>query len=328
MILVTGGTGFLGANLLLHLLENEVSVRAIYRSIDKIKKTETLFKIYNKSHLFEKIEWLEADILDIPLLEKAFQNVNYVYNCAGFISFNSKDEQKLRKINIEGTANIVNLCLDFNVKKIVHVSSIAALGDLKPHENIISETTEWNPEKSHSDYSITKYGGEMEVWRAHQEGLKVVVVNPGVILGNYQMAQIWTEGSGEIFNFVKKENAFFTKGGSGFIAVNDVVKIMHQLMLSEIVGERFCLVSQNTTFQELNNTISEVLKVKKPRFYVQPWMTSLLWRLDWVNAKFFRKKRKLSQEMHQSLHTTQIFSNEKVKQVLGFGFALTLFENS
>jgi dihydroflavonol-4-reductase len=320
MILVTGGTGFLGANLLLHLLENEVNVRAIYRNVDKIKKTERLFEIFKKSHLFKKIEWLEADILDIPSLETAFQNIDYVYHCAGFISFNPNDEEKLRKINIEGTANIVNLSLDFNVKKICHVSSIAALGDLKPHENTISETTEWNPEKSHSDYAITKYGAEMEVWRAHQEGLKVVVVNPGVILGNDQMAQIWNEGSGEIFNYVKKENPFYTKGSTGFVAVLDVVKIMHQLMNSEIVGERFCIVAQNLTFQELNNAIADDLKVKKPTFHAKPWMTSLTWRLDLIKAKVFRKKRKLSREIHQSLHNTEVFSNEKIKQVLGFEF--------
>ncbi len=155
MILVTGGTGLVGAHLLLHLIENgEVKVRAIYRKSEHITKTKLLFDLYKKADLFSKIEWIEADILDIPSLEIAFQNIDYVYHCAACISFNPNDENQLRKVNIEGTANIVNFCIDKNVKKLCHVSSIAALGDLNQNQTIITEETEWNPEVLHSDYGF------------------------------------------------------------------------------------------------------------------------------------------------------------------------------
>ncbi len=209
MILVTGGTGLVGAHLLLHLLENgEQNLRAIYRKENQIQKTKSLFELYKKGNLFQQIEWFQADIIDIPSLEIAFQNVDYVYHCAAKISFNPSEEEELRKVNIEGTANIVNFCIDKKVKKLCHVSSIATLGDLGQNETIITEATEWNPEVLHSDYAISKYGGEMEVWRGHQEGLNVVIVNPGVIFG----PGFWNQGSGAFFTSIKKGIKFFKQG--------------------------------------------------------------------------------------------------------------------
>ena len=261
MILVTGGTGLEGAHLLLHLVEQGENVRAMYRSTTSIEKTKNLFSLYNKSHLFEKIEWMEADILDIPSLENAFQNIDFVYHCAALISFDPKDEEVIRKTNIEGTANIVNFCLAYKIKKMLFVSSIAALGDLNATETTISETTEWNPEKPHSDYAISKYGAEMEVWRGQQEGLNVLIVNPGVILGPGFPEQ----GSGALFSAVAKGLSFYTLGTTGFIAVTDVVETSNRLMKSEIQNERFTLIENNYSFQEILNCIADSLNVKRPK---------------------------------------------------------------
>ena len=150
MVLVTGGTGLVGAHLLLYLIENKENVRAIYRNLETIDKTKSLFSLYKKEYLFEKIEWIQGDITDVSSLEIAFENIEYVYHSAGMISFDPKDEDLLRKINIEGTANIVNFCIANGVKKLCFVSSTSALGDLKEGEIIITEETEWNPEKPHS----------------------------------------------------------------------------------------------------------------------------------------------------------------------------------
>jgi nucleoside-diphosphate-sugar epimerase len=299
MILVTGGTGLVGAHLLLHLAENEENIVAIYRNQKKIEKTKKLFSLYNKEHLFAKIQWIKADFLDIPSLEIAFENIEYVYHCAAQISFNPKDENLLRKVNIEGTANIVNFCIDKNIKKLCHVSSIAALGDLKETETILTEEIEWNPESLHSDYAITKYGAEMEVWRGQQEGLNVVIVNPGVIFGT----TLWKDGSGE----------FFTKGSTGYIGVFDVVKTMHLLMKSTVSGERFSLISENLSFEEIIFKIADKLNVKKPTFEVKPWMTSIAWRLDWLVSTVFRSKRKITKYGANSLHSKEIISNQKIK---------------
>src|SRR6476620_11680079 len=126
MVLITGATGLVGSHLALHLAENGESVRAIYRSLASLQKAKSLFALYRKESLFDKIEWVHADIIDIPSLYSAFENIEFVYHCAALVSFDPNDEKALRKTNIEGTANIVNFCLQFNVVKLCHVSSIAA----------------------------------------------------------------------------------------------------------------------------------------------------------------------------------------------------------
>ena len=316
MILVTGATGLLGAHLLLDLTIKGENVRAIYRNIETTEKTKSLFKLHQKEPLFHKIDWIKADILDIPSLEIAFENISYVYHCAAHISFDPKEENLLRKVNIEGTANIVNFCIDKKVKKLCHVSSIAALGDLTANETTIKETTEWNPELFHSDYAISKYGAEMEVWRGFQEGLPVVIVNPGVILGS----TIWATGSGVVFEKVKKGLSFYTKGQTGHVSVTDVVNAMTRLMQSTITGERFTLVSEHFTYEKIITLIAEKTGKKPPKTYVKPWLTSIAWKIDWFMATFFRKKRSLSKFAAQSIHTVDWYSNEKIKKTLTFEF--------
>jgi len=318
MILVTGGTGLVGAHLLLYLVKNEVAIRAICRNCISIEKTKSLFLQHNKEHLFSKIEWIEADIVDIPSLEKVFKNIDYVYHCAGFISFDPKDENSLRKTNIEGTANIVNFCIDYKVKKLCHVSSIAALGDIAQNETVVSETSEWNPEAYHSDYAISKYGAELEVWRGFQEGLEVVIVNPSVILGS----TIFDTGSGAIFAKVKKGLPFYTKGQTGYVCVNDVVKAMTLLMQSAISGERFALVAEHFTYEKIIKIIAEKTGSKPPKFYAKPWLTDIVWRIDWLLTTFLGKKRILSKYAASTLHSNDSYSNEKIKnpEISGLNF--------
>ncbi|MEO5776714.1 MAG: NAD-dependent epimerase/dehydratase family protein [Flavobacterium sp.] len=316
MILVTGGTGLVGAHLLLNLAENEVAIRAIYRQTDAIEKTKSLFQLYQKEHLFSRIDWVQADVIDVFSLTTAFRDIDYVYHCAGLISYDPNDEDLLRKVNIEGTANIVNFCVEFKIKKLCHVSSIAALGNLAPNENQITEETEWNPESLHSDYAISKHGAEMEIWRGQQEGLDVVVVNPGVIFG----AGFWNQGSGLFFSSIKNGFPFYTNGSTGYVGVTDVVKIMIQLMKSDIISERFTVVAENLTFKEVIFSIAEKLKAKKPTIEAKPWMTALAWRLDWLVSMIFRTKRKLSKYSANSLHSSDFISNKKIKNALNFEF--------
>jgi nucleoside-diphosphate-sugar epimerase len=316
MILVTGGTGLVGAHLLLHLVEQGENVRAIYRTTTSIEKTKNLFSIYRKSDLFEKIEWLEADILDITSLEIAFQNIEFVYHCAALISFDAKDEDAIRKTNIEGTANIVNFSLAYNIKKMLFVSSIAALGDPSTAETIISETTEWSPEKPHSDYAISKYGAEMDVWRGQQEGLHILIVNPGVILGPGFPEQ----GSGALFSAVAKGMPFYTLGTTGYVAVSDVVEMSVKLMASGIKNERFTLIENNYSFQEILNCIADSFNAKQPRWHATPFFMNLLWRVDWFLTVFFFKKRTLSRDNARAANSKSKYDNSKIKVVLKTDF--------
>jgi len=316
MVLVTGGTGLVGAHLLLHLVENGDAVRAIYRNTTSIQKTKYLFALYKKESLFEKIEWVQADITDIPSLEMVFENVEYVYHCAALISFDPTDEDLLRKTNIEGTANIVNFCIAKAVKKLCFLSSIAALGDLKNNEKIITEESEWNPEKQHSDYAISKYGAEMEIWRGQQEGLDTVIVNPGIIIGPGFLEQ----GSGKLFKRVANGLSFYTKGVTGFIAVPDVVRITIQLMKNEYSNERFTLIAENLIFRDLLNAIADFLNVKRPFMHASPLIMNLLYRIDWFISTVFRQKRKLDRSTAKASYARNQYSNEKIMRVLGVEF--------
>ncbi|MBP6181339.1 NAD-dependent epimerase/dehydratase family protein [Flavobacterium sp.] len=316
MILVTGGTGLVGAHLLLHLIESGENVRAIYRNTKSIEKTKKLFNLYKKPYLFDTIEWIQADITDIPALEKAFEGIDYVYHCAALISFDPKDEDLIRKINIEGTANIVNFSINNAVKKLCFISSIAALGDLTSQEKIITEETEWNPEKPHSDYAISKYGAEMEIWRGQQEGLPVIILNPGVIIG----PGFWEQGSGQLFMKVKKGLLFYTLGSTGFVAVTDVIRIATQLMKSGIHNERFTLIAKNVVFRDILNSIADSLLIKKPTIHAKPLFMEICWRIDWIVSTIFMQKRKLTRATAKASYSKNEYSNEKIITVLNTEF--------
>ena len=312
MVLVTGGTGLVGAHLTLHLIENGENVRAIYRNLESIQKTKNLFSLYQKEALFEKIDWIQADIIDVPSLELAFENVDYVYHCAALISFDPKDEDALRKTNIEGTANIVNFCVAKTVKKLCFVSTIAALGDLKEHEKIITEESEWNPEKPHSDYAISKYGAEMEIWRGQQEGLESVIINPGVIIG----PGFWEQGSGKLFKSVANGLSFYTKGITGFIAVPDVVQIAVKLMKGKHSNDRFTLIAENITFRELLDAIADSLNAKRPSLHASPLLVNVTYKIDWVISNVFGLKRRLDLATAKASYSKKRYSNEKIKNAL------------
>lgn len=311
MILVTGATGLLGSHLILALLENNAPVRAIYRCEAAILKTRALFQLYEKEAAFDNIQWIQADITDVTTLDAAFENIKQVYHCAALISFDPNDEELLRKINIEGTANVVNFCIAHHIKKLCYVSSIAALGDLKEHETVIDEETEWNPELPHSDYAISKYGAEMEVWRGKQEGLEVVIVNPGVIIG----PGFWSAGSGELFSRIHSGMLFYTSGITGFVCVHDVVACMIDLMRSTTTEDRFCLVGDHLSFEVVLKKTASAMGARQPFLLATPLITAMAWRIDWMFSVFFGKKRTLSKLMAQSLHQKQYYSTEKLRLI-------------
>lgn len=316
MILVTGATGLVGSHLIVKLLQENEEVKAIFRDKNNLNEVLNVFRFYNCENLFEKINWIEADITNTPSLEQAFESVTKVYHCAAFVSFDPNDEEQLLKTNIEGTANVVNCCLDFNIEKLCYVSSIAALGDPTEKEQFITEETEYNPEKLHSEYAISKHAAEMEVWRGFQEGLEVVIVNPGVIFG-YGFPK---KGSGIIINSVKKGNPFYTKGNVAIVAVEDVVNCMITLMNSNVNGERYTIVSENISYQELLNLIAKNLKVKQPIIYASKAFLSFAWRIDWLLTFVLRKKRIITKALAKSSHSKIKYNNTKIKNELRYEF--------
>ena len=317
MILVTGGTGLVGAHLLYKLTSNNERVRAIYRNEKKLSNTKNVFSCYTKDYeaIFDSIEWIKADILDIPALSKVFKGITKVYHCAAFVSFEPDKYQLLRKTNIEGTANIVNLSIANSIEKLCYVSSIATLG-ITLDNTSINEETIWNPEADNNVYAITKYGAEIEVWRGTQEGLNAVIVNPGVILG----AGIWRYGSGSLFKKAKNGLKFYTKGTVGLISVEDVVNIMMALMTSKIINERFVLVAENWTYKKFLQALAKSVNKKIPKKIASQSILNLVWKLDWLNHKITGKRRRLTKHIANSLSTETYYSSDKIKKALDYEF--------
>jgi nucleoside-diphosphate-sugar epimerase len=317
MILVTGGTGLVGSHLLYQLsLENDAII-AIFRKNSNLQAVKNVFRYFSEDfeNLFRKIIWVEADITDVVALEIAFKNVTKVYHAAALVSFNESDFYKMRKINIEGTANIVNLCIVNKVHKLCFVSSIATIGKSK-NGSLINESNEWDIENSNYAYAITKHGAEMEVWRASQEGVNVVIVNPGVILG----AGFWHNGSGKLFTKIYKGFNFYSEGITGFVSVKDVVKAMMELMKSNLKNERYILVAENISFKKLFFEIAKNFHKKPPSIKVSKFMSSLGWRLEKLKGLLTNKPPLLTKHSAKSLHNKRYFSSEKIKNELNFEF--------
>ncbi|WP_179375223.1 SDR family oxidoreductase [Winogradskyella wichelsiae] len=319
MILVTGGTGLVGSHLLFQLLKSDQPIRATYRNEKTLKRVKHVFSYFSEDveMLFNKIEWIEADINNVPQLQDAFKNITHVYHCAAFVSFEPNKYKLLRTINIKGTANIVNLCVAYKIKKLCYVSSIAAVGHHTDPEKLIDEETDWNPEDDNTIYAITKYGAELEVWRGTQEGLDAVIVNPGIILG----AGYWNGGSsGNLFKRIYNGLPFYTNGITGYVDVWDVVSIMENLMKSTIKNEGFILISESLTFKSFFIKTAKALKVKAPKREAKPWLLSIGWRLDWLTHKLLRRRRTLSKQASKSAISITKYDASKIKDTLNFKF--------
>ena len=317
MILVTGGTGQIGSRLLLNLTRNKAyKVRAIYRNTQSLEKIRQLFVKHSDSGAaqFDTIEWIQADLSNIPALEKAFEGVTFVFHCAGLISFQPQDFDKLIEVNVQGTANIVNLSIDFGVKKLCYVSSVATLSTL-PHTPI-DEENDWNNEDNNTDYAISKHGAEMEVWRGSQEGLPVVIVNPSVVLGG----DFTDRGSGLLYKKVADGLRYYPDGATGFVGVDDVVRAMVQLQFSEVAGERFVLNAENLTYKAVLERIAKQLGVKAPTKRVSHQMLRFLARLDGILSFLHFKKRTLTLASADALGTITTYNGEKIKKYIDFNY--------
>ncbi len=315
MILVTGGTGLVGSHLLYFLLSKKEKIRAIYRTEESLEKVKLVFESYNAPSLFEKIEWEKADLLDYFQLKDAFEGIDYVYHSAAMVSFQPNDADKMMKINIEGTENMVNLSLEYKIKKFCYVSSVSALGEYQ-NNKCTDENAIWQNTKTTSHYSISKYYAENEVWRASQEGLSVVIVNPATILGFGN----WNESSLTIIKRVYDGLPFYTPGSNGFVAVVDVVKAMIQLMNSEINNERYLLVSENRSFKTLFEKIATSLGKTKPKYEANYFLANILKYLDQLRAKITRSRAILSTSSIETAFKEKCFEASKIKQELDFEF--------
>ena len=316
MILVTGGTGLVGSHLLYHLVCEGNRVRAIYRLGSKIDDVKRIFRFYDPDSLglFENIEWVEADLSDYFALEDVLKDVKQVYHSAAMVSFNPQESDKMLKTNTEGTANLMNACLVNKVEKVCYISSISSLG--KQIGGIIDESVEWQANNHRSAYSYSKFRAEMEVWRASEEGVNVVVVNPAVIIGPVD----WKRSSGKLFYSVKKGMPFYTGGATGFVDVRDIAKAVVLLMESNVVNERFILNSENVTFRDFYTIMATEMKKMKPFIKASKLMTEIGWRLNLLFCSIVRKAPAITSDTARTAHTVSGYSSKKFSERFNYKF--------
>jgi dihydroflavonol-4-reductase len=300
-ILVTGAAGLLGSYVLKSLTGNGNEIIAICRS-----------KMPDDASLrHADIKWIQGDILDISFLEEILKGVHKVYHCAGLVSFNPSRVNDLMKINVEGTANVVNACLNHGVKKLVHVSSVSALGRKRDHVTV-TENVKWEDEAGLSAYGKSKYLAELEVWRGIAEGLEAVIVNPTVILG----LSNWDKGSAATFKNAYNEFPWYSGGTGGFVDAKDVAAAMIMFMESDISGERFIVSAENWPYRKLFNEMAGAFNKKPPHLKATRFLGAIVWRLEALKNLFTSKDPLLTKETAEIAQMNVFFSSDKLRKFL------------
>ncbi len=306
-VLITGATGFLGSYLLRCLVKSgHTHIRALRRA------SSDRSLVADVEHA---VKWVEGDLLDIQVLEEAMQGIRQVYHCAAMVSFDPREAGAMLQANVEGTANIVNAALWEGIDKLVHVSSIAALGRSPENKNV-SEQTKWERSPLHSNYAVSKYLAEQEAWRGMAEGLNVAVVNPSVILGSGR----WQDGPLQLFQMAWKGFPFYATGISGFVDVRDVARAMMRVMELENSGQRYIISSENLSFQAVQGMISENLEKRPPRFRVGPFIQEIAWRVEWLRMHLMGTRALITRETARHANDVYYYDNSKSLKELQFTY--------
>lgn len=317
MILVTGATGLVGSYLLHNLLSAGKQVKALLYNPNSIDRTRRIFNSLgaDTEQLLQKIEWVKGDVLDTLVLHEAMKGVEYVYHCAAIVSFDPSDRNLMMKVNVEGTANVVNAALEAGVRKLCHVSSIASLGRTDDSK-VIDEQSEWRNTAYNSRYSKSKYMAEREVWRSSAEGLPVVIVNPSIILGYGHPGK----GSTRMFSTIHKTSRFYGKGTNGYVDVIDVVKVMVALMESNVVNERFVVSAGNYSYKEIFTLIAQGFKKPLPKIVVPDFALSVVWRFEALRTALTKDKPLITKETATTSKNNYNYSDAKLRKLFNYQY--------
>lgn len=314
--LVTGATGLLGSHLLFSLLERGFEVTAIIRSQESIKKATKIFNYYSNraDELTSKVRWVEGELLDAQFVQELIPECDVIFHCAAQVSFSPFRKSEVIRVNTEITAIIVDAALEHG-KRLIHVSSIASLSSAN-NGAPVDEGCLWKSVKGENGYAISKFYSEMEVWRGVELGLNAAIVNPAVILGPGD----WNSGSPFFFKVIKKGLPFYTKGGTGFVDVRDVVSAMLAITEKNIAGERFVLVGDNILYKEFFDIVAKAIDATPPMIAAGRLLLSLGWRIEYLRCLIFGGEPVMTKELARTANRVTAYSSHKAKDVLGVQF--------
>lgn len=307
MILITGASGFLGRHLVRFLSSQGVQVRALYHHHPPESDLRNL----------QGVEWMQCDLLDIYAVEEVMKGITDIYHCAAIVSFDPKKRDEMLHFNPESTTNIVNQALEQGIRKMVYVSSIAALGR-SGNAKEITEEEEWGESKYNSAYGISKYLAEMEVWRGIGEGLNAVIVNPGIIIG----AGNGHDLPSRLMKFADREFPFYSKGITSWVGADDVIIAMTMLMSSEHEAERFIISAGNISYREVLAQMALALHKKPASYHATGWMTGVGWRLSLLYSSLTGKSPLITRETVNNANSISLYNNNKLLVALpGFAYS-------
>jgi len=316
-VFITGATGLIGSHVARRYLNDGYQVSALKRPIAGYGLL---------ADIADRIRWYEGDVLDIPSLEAAIQPGTDVIHAAALVSFLGRDTRRMEQVNVEGTANVVNVCLKIGVRKFGYVSAVKALGrpshrqasdpESRFEPILIDEDQKWEESPRNSPYAKTKYWAELEVWRGVAEGLTTVIINPATTLG----VGNWENSSLQIVRYIAKEKKFYPGGLVNLVDVLDVAEVMVRLMESDIAGRRFILCGGTIPYQSLFNQLAKAMHKRAPEVRAARWVTGLIWPLEAVRAWFLRTKPLITKETARDSNLLYICDGRRIKKALGFHY--------
>lgn len=304
---VTGASGVIGQHIVRNLLSQGAEVRALKRGNSDLSYL---------ADVKEQIEWVEGDILDVTALGEAIAGVDYVVHAAAVVYFgSSKLRRKMAKVNIEGTQNVVNICLDTpSVKKICYISSIASIGR-GANDQWVTEKNKWEDSESHSFYGYTKYQGELEVWRGIAEGQEAVIINPSLVLGTGN----WENSSLQLFKYAWQAKRMMPLGTLNYVDARDVAKAVWQLTQSDIINERFILSGGQLLYKDFFANLHQRFGKEVQTIDLKPWMATIGWRVSQVMSLIGMKPLITKETMASSASHTK-FDGSKISRLTGFEY--------
>ncbi len=309
VVLVTGATGFVGAYVVRDLLLTGYRVRAIRR--------KKLLPFFVDNDILRRAEWIEGDIMDIPGMEEAMQGADAVIHAAAMISFKPSEAEEMFRINVEGTANMVNLAIENGMKKFIHVSSVSAIGREK-NDTMVNESGTWSGKFRQTRYGVSKQQAEMEVWRGIGEGLDAVIINPATILGYGD----WNQSSSAIFKSIYRGFPWYTTHVNGFVGIEDVSRVIVELLTADVTAERFIVSAENKSYQSIFYAISDAFRKKRPWRRATPFLAALAWRLDLIRSMIQGSPRMITRETSTLALSDSAYDNKKLLSALpGFKFS-------
>lgn len=306
MIAVTGANGLLGSFIVRKLIQEQLPFVALKR---EGSDTSLL------TDVADKIQWRDADVLNPVQVNEAMTGCSKVIHAAAMVSFNPHRANEVMEINAYGTRHVVNACQEHNIQRLVHISSVAALGRQKG-QTLVQEDNKWIDNPMNSVYAISKYRAELEVFRGQEEGLNTIILNPSVILAPAN----WNRSSAKLFKYAWNEKRFYINAFLNYVDARDVASCTVKFLQTDHQAQRIIVNAGNISFKNFFEKIAANFNVRAPSIKLSKNILNVVAKTELLRTLFSRSEPLVSRETAQLADTRFLYDNKKIKNILDFEF--------